>query len=217
LRADAGSSRVATMTLTGRVYSLIVADVTDGCYRTCLPLFSPSARILDVGIGNGEMIRKYHELIQTKQLFITGLDIDSDYLAHCNHLICEHRLQENIRIEFTPVEEYVPPSPGYFDVVLFSMSFMLLADPQRVLRRIRPWLTTDGQVVFVQTMFTEASRLLELVKPRLKYLTTIDFGRVIYAREFLQLLHAEGFQIIEDRLIARKWFGGQYRMIRARA
>jgi len=93
---------------------------------------------------------------------------------------------------------------------------MLLADPRRVLRRIRPWLTTDGQVMFVQTMFTEASRFLELVKPRLKYLTTIDFGRVIYAQDFLLLLHAEGFQIIEDRLIARKWFGGQYRMIRAR-
>ena len=205
------------MTLTGRVYSMIVADVTDGCYRTCLPLFPPSARILDVGIGNGEMIRRYHELIRTKQLFITGLDIDSNYLAHCNRLIREYRLQENIRTELTPVEEYVPPSSGYFDVVLFSMSFMLLADPRRVLRRILPWVTTDGQVVFVQTMFTEASRFLELVKPRLKYLTTIDFGRVIYAQDFLQLLHAEGFQIIEDRLIARKWFRGQYRMIRARA
>ena len=204
------------MTLTGRVYSLIVADVTDGCYRTCLPLCPPSARVLDVGIGNGEMIRKYHELIRTKRLSITGLDIDNDYLAHCNRLIREHRLQEHIRAEFTPVEEYVPPWPGYFDIVLFSMSFMLLADPRRVLRRIRPWLTTDGQVMFVQTMFTEASRFLELVKPRLKYLTTIDFGRVIYAQDFLLLLDAEGFQIIEDRLIARKWFGGQYRMIRAR-
>ena len=205
------------MTLTSCVYSLIVSDVTDGCYRTCLPLFPPAARVLDIGIGNGEMIKKHHDLIRTKRLFITGLDIDNDYLARCNQLIRDYSLQGHICTESTSVEEYWPPSTGYFDVILFSMSFMLLNDPRRVLRRLRPWLTTNGQVVFVQTMFTEASRFLELVKPRLKYLTTIDFGRVIYAEEFLLLLHAEGFEIIEDRLIARKWFGGQYRMIRVRA
>jgi alpha-N-acetylglucosaminidase len=55
------------------------------------------------------------------------------------------------------------------------------------------------------------------VKPRLKYVTTIDFGRVIYERDFLRLLQSEGLRIVEDRLIARKWFGGQYRMICAQA
>jgi len=66
-------------------------------------------------------------------------------------------------------------------------------------------------------MFTHTSRFLVIVKPRLKYVTTIDFGRVIYERDFLLLLHSEGLQIIDDRLIARKWFGGEYRMICARA
>ncbi len=205
------------MALTSRVYSLIVSDVTDGCYRTCLPLFPPSARVLDVGIGNGEMLRRYHETIRTRSLSITGLDIDRDYLKQCNRLIREFSLEEHIHTEFTPVEEYTPPSAGYFDVILFSMSFMLLGDPRSVLRRIRPWLATKGQAVFVQTMFVKTSRFLELVKPRLKYLTTIDFGRVIYEQDFLRLLQAEHFQIIEDRLIARNWFGGQYRMVRARA
>jgi SAM-dependent methyltransferase len=205
------------MTLTSRVYSLIVSDVTDGCYRTCLPLFPPSARVLDVGIGNGEMLRKYHETIRARRLSITGLDIDRDYLEQCNRLIGEYFLQGHIHTEFTPVEEYTPPSAGYFDIILFSMSFMLLTDPRRVLRRIRPWLAENGQVVFIQTMFAKASRLLELVKPRLKYVTTIDFGRVIYEQDFLRLLQTEDFLIVEDRLIARKWFGGQCRMVRARA
>jgi len=204
------------MTLTSRVYSLIVSDVTDGCYRTCLPAFPPAARVLDVGIGNGEMIRTYHDLIRTKGLSITGLDVDRDYLARCNQLVGTYALQEHIRTELTPVEEYLPPATGYFDVILFSMSFMLLRDPRLVLRRIRPWLSTNGQVVFVQTMFSKASRFLEVVKPRLKYVTSIDFGRVIYAQDFLRLLHAEGLGIVEDRLIARQWFGGECRMVRAR-
>ena len=201
------------MTLTSRLYSLIVSDVTDGCYGSCLPVFPPAARILDVGIGNGEMIKAYHTLIRSKHLSITGLDVNRDYLVQCNRLVSAYSLHEYIRTELTPVEEYAPPAAGCFDRILFSMSFMLLEDPRLVLRRIRPWLAPGGQLVFVQTMFRKASRFLDFVKPRLKYITTVDFGRAIYEQDFLSLLRSEGLQITDDRLIARKWFGGQCRMI----
>ena len=204
------------MTLTSRLYSLIVSDVTDGCYGSCLPIFPPAARVLDVGIGNGEMIKTYHALIRSKRFSITGLDVNRDYLARCNRLIGAYGLQEYIHTELTPVEAYAPPRAGCFDCILFSMSFMLLDDPRLILRRIRPWLAPGGQVVFVQTMFRNASRLLDFVKPRLKYVTTVDFGRAIYEQDFLALLRSEGLKIVEDRLIARKWFGGQCRMICAR-
>jgi len=209
--------RVESMALTSRLYSLIVSDVTDGCYGTCLPVFPPAARVLDVGIGNGEMIKTYHALIRSKRLSITGLDVNRDYLAQCNRLIGVYSLHEYIRTELTPVEEYMPPAAGCFDCILFSMSFMLFKDPRLVLRRIRPWLAPGGRVVFVQTMFRNGSRLLDFVKPRLKYVTTVDFGRAIYEQDFLSLLHSEGLQITDDRLIGRKWFGGQCRMICARA
>ncbi len=208
--------QVETMALTSRLYSLIVSDVTDGCYGSCLPVFPPAARVLDVGIGNGEMIKTYHELIRSKRLSTTGLDVNRDYLAQCKRLIDAYTLHEYIRTELTPVEAYAPPADGCFDCILFSMSFMLLKDPRLVLRRIRPWLAPGGQVVFVQTMFRNGSRLLDFVKPRLKYLTTVDFGRAIYEQDFLALLRSEGLQISKDRLIARNWFGGQRRMICAR-
>jgi alpha-N-acetylglucosaminidase len=204
------------MALTSRVYSLIVSDVTDSCYRTCLPLLRPSAKVLDVGIGNGDMIRTHHALIRAKALSITGLDVHREYLSRCDQLIKAYALQEYIRTELTPVEAYAPPSAGYFDVILFSMSFMLLGDPRCVLRRIRPWLAPTGEVIFVQTMFSHVSRFVEFVKPRLKYVTTIDFGRAIYAPDFFRLLRSEGLQVVENRLIARKWLGGEYRMVRAR-
>ena len=193
-----------------------MSDVTDGCYGSCLPVFPPGAKVLDVGIGNGEMIKTYHALIRSKRLSITGLDVNRDYLAQCNRLIGAYSLQEHIRTELTPVEEYAPAAAGCFDCILFSMSFMLLEDPRLVLRRIRPWLAPGGRMVFVQTMFRNGSRLLDFVKPRLKYVTTIDFGRAIYERDFLLLLRSEGLQITDDRLIARKWFGGQCRIICAR-
>lgn len=204
------------MTLTSRLYSLIVSDVTDGCYGSCLPGFPPDTRVLDVGIGNGEMIKTYHPLIRAKRLSITGLDVNRDYLMQCNRLVGAYSLHEYIRTELTPVEEYEPPAAACFDCILFSMSFMLLKDPGGVLRRIRPWLSPAGQVIFVQTMFRNASRLIDFVKPRLKYVTTVDFGRAIYEEDFLSLLSAEGLQVTDDRLIARKWFGGQHRMICAR-
>ena len=114
------------------------------------------------------------------------------------------------------MEAYAPPATGCFDCILFSMSFMLFKDPPLVLRRIRPWLAPNGQVIFVQTMFRTKSRVLDFVKPRIKYVTTVDFGRAIYAQDFAQLLYSEGLHVIDDQLIARKWFGGECRMVRAR-
>ena len=50
------------------LYKLIIDDVTHMCYQNCLEYFPAGSRILDVGIGNGIMIRRYHDLIRSKNL-----------------------------------------------------------------------------------------------------------------------------------------------------
>ncbi|MGC9324974.1 MAG: hypothetical protein ACP5G0_09550 [Desulfomonilia bacterium] len=61
-------------------------------------------------------------------------------------------------------------------------------------------------------MFRNRFLLIELIKPKLKYLTTIDFGRVTYEHDFLHLLQSKGISIVEDRLIKKEWFKGEYRL-----
>jgi SAM-dependent methyltransferase len=202
---------------TSYVYSLIVADVTDGCYRTVLDYVQPGSRVLDVGIGNGAMIRRYHRAIVDRGLHIVGLDINPRYLAHCDQLVGAYGLRDRIQLHELSVEAYAPPTPPHFDYILFSMSFMLMDDQRSVLARVLPWLNPRGEILFVQTMFRERSRWLEFVKPRLKYFTTIDFGQVTYEGHFFSLLDSMGLVVTEDRVIKKECFRGEYRMVAARA
>ncbi|MBA4396438.1 MAG: hypothetical protein C0394_03525 [Syntrophus sp. (in: bacteria)] len=195
------------------MYKFIIDDATDVCYGNCLDYFPAHSTILDVGIGNGAMIERYHSVISTKNLKITGIDINRQYLRHCRKLIRQYRLEDAIDVHYAPVESYLPPEDGYFDFIFFSMSFMLFQDQQLVLDRIKPWLKPAGGVVFFQTMFKDRSILLDIVKPRLKYVTTVDFGRVTYEKDFFRLLREKDMTVMEDRVLKREWFKGEYRLI----
>lgn len=195
------------------LYNLMINEVTDLCYKNCLNYFTNRSKILDVGIGNGTMIRHYHDLIKQKRLMITGIDINRIYLRHCRDLIAQWQLENNIVVIGQSVEYYEPPEQEYFDFILFSMSFMLFRDQQLVLDRIRSWLKPGGKIIFFQTMFNKRSPVMELIKPRLKYVTTIDFGRVTYENDFAALLRGKDISINEDRLIKREWFNGEYHFI----
>jgi hypothetical protein len=54
---------------------------------------------------------------------------------------------------------------------------------------------------------------MEFIKPKLKYVTTVDFGRVTYDEGFFDLLRKKKLNIDEDRLIKKEWFKGEYRLI----
>jgi alpha-N-acetylglucosaminidase len=195
------------------LYNWIISDVTRLCYQDCLQLFAPDSKILDVGIGNGVMLQNYHHLIKEKNLQLTGLDINLDYIKHCCKLIERYSLQEQLQVLHKSVFNYEPMQDGRFDYILFSMSFMLLPEQEKALDRARSWLKSEGKIVFFQTMFQSRSLFLEFIKPKLKYLTSIDFGQVTYEDEFFQLLRSKGITTCEDRLLQRKWFNGEYRVI----
>jgi ubiquinone/menaquinone biosynthesis C-methylase UbiE len=195
------------------VYNLLINRATHACYGNCLDYFPAGSRILDVGIGNGFMIEEFHPLIHAKELHITGIDIDAGYLRHCQSLIERYGLVDCMDLCLGSVESFDFGAERCFDFVLFSMSFMLLDDQRAVLRRVRHWLRPGGEIVFVQAMFKKKSRLADLVKPRLKYLTTVDFGRATYEAEFFTLLRESDLSVQDDRLLVREPLRSECRMI----
>ena len=195
------------------LYQVLVHRTTNECYRNSLHYLPDGSRLLDVGIGNGIMLESFHPLIKSKRLRITGIDIDANYLRHCEELIRKHQLAEYIDVCHAGAESYRPPQEGCFDHVLFCLSFMLLRDQRAVLQRARDWLKPGGQLIFAQAIFRKRSRLVDLVKPKLKYLTTIDFGRAIYEKDFFTLLEETGLAIQVDRVLKGEWFNSQCRMI----
>jgi ubiquinone/menaquinone biosynthesis C-methylase UbiE len=197
------------------LYQMFVHRTTNECYRNSLNFVANGSRLLDVGIGNGIMIETFHPLIKFKKLKITGIDIDARYLKHCGELIRKYELEDCIDVCQGSAESYGPPQKGCFDTVLFCMSFMVLRDQRAVLRRVREWLKPGGQIIFAQAMFRRRSRLVDLIKPKLKYLTTVDFGRAIYEKDFFALLEENDLSIQADRVLKGEWFNSQCRMIAA--
>ena len=196
-----------------RLYQVFIHRTTNECYGGSLNHVSKGSRLLDVGIGNGIMIETFHPLIRAKQLKITGIDINAGYLKHCRELIRKHQLEDYIEVCQGSAESYDPIEKGCFDFILFCMSFMLLPDQPSVLHRARDWLRPGGELVFAQAMFQRKSRLVDVVKPKLKYLTTVDFGRPTYEEDFFALLRENRLAIKEDRVLKNERFHSQCRMI----
>nr|WP_291319853.1 class I SAM-dependent methyltransferase [Desulfonatronospira sp.] len=199
--------------MVNNLYNLIISDVTRLCYKNCMDYYPDNSVILDVGIGNGVMLKKNHGLIKKKNLRITGLDINKYYLEHCKKLIDGYNLQDQVQVLHQSVITYNPPHEGYFDYVFFGMSFMLMDDQKAVLERAKKWVKPHGEVIFFQTMFKNRSKFMEFVKPRLKFLTTVDFGKVTYEKDFYALLDEENLSPCKDMLLKKNVFKGECRMI----
>lgn len=195
------------------LYNLIINDFTENCYENCLKYFPDSSTILDVGIGNGKMLKRYHRLIKSKNLNITGIDINRVYLNNCSRLIHNYRLENYLKLYHKPIESFEPDGHKYFDFILFSMSFMLFEDQVSILEKVKECLKPNGKIIFFQTMHKERSWFLEFIKPKLKYITTIDFGKVTYENEFFALLERQNLSITRYRRTSKEFLKGECRMI----
>lgn len=71
-------------------------------------------------------------------------------------------------------------SGGPYDAIYFSASLMILPNPVDALNHVKNMLTENGRIFVTQTIETNRSFIVELVKPLLKYILTIDFGNVTY-------------------------------------
>ena len=195
------------------LYNLIINDFSNNCYENCLNYIPNDATILDVGIGNGKMLKRYHRLIKSKHLKITGVDINRIYLNNCSRLIQNYNLENHLKLYHQPIESFEPSGPESFDFILFTMSFMLFENQISILDKVRGCLKPGGNIIFFQTMFREKSRLMEFIKPRLKFITTVDFGKVTYENEFLELLEAQNLSVTQNRSTAKNFLKGECRMI----
>jgi SAM-dependent methyltransferase len=91
---------------------------------------------------------------------------------------------------------------GPYDAVYFSGSFMLLPEPEQALRHCRALLNPGGRMFFTQTIQKQPARWMEVLKPMLKRVTSIDFGRVTYEDDFRAQIHAAGLELEEFTALA---------------
>jgi SAM-dependent methyltransferase len=178
----------------GWIYDRFVVGMTSDWYRAVLSRLPKGARVLDVGIGTGAALARSADLVRAKKLEIVGLDIDPDYLRRCRAELLRAGLAGQVEPVFSSVYDH---RGGPYDAVYFSASLMLLPDPAAAIAHVAQLVAPDGRVFATQTFQHRRSPLLERVKPMVRHLTTIQFGRVTYEEEFRRAFAEGGVDLVE--------------------
>jgi SAM-dependent methyltransferase len=182
------------------IYDAAIARMTAGWYRAVIERLPEHARVLDVGIGTGRALLANAEALGAKDLHVTGIDIDADYVNRCRREVARRGLADRVQVRLESVYDH---RGGPYAAVYFSASFMLLPEPARALRHVGGLLAPGGRVYFTQTFEDRPSRAVEIVKPLLRHVTTVDFGRVTYEADFRRALAEGGIELEELQVLSR--------------
>ena len=183
------------------IYDLLILRLTSHWYSEVFKRIPDGAVLLDVGIGTAGALIANADVVRSKDLHITGIDIDPDYIESAKREIRETRLADRVDVRLESVYDH---HGGPYDVVYFSASFMLLPDPGQALRHCRSLLKPGGKIFFTQTIQLQPSRWMEFFKPMLKRFTSIDFGRVTYEEDFKGQIRQAGLELEEFTVMSRR-------------
>lgn len=182
------------------IYDRLFFGLSKTWYKRVIEQLPRGARVLDVGVGTGSSMLSQRELIQSKEMKWLGIDINTAYLKACQLSIDKFNVSDSIRVREQSV--YDLDEEERFDAVYFSASFMLLPDQKEALRTVIRSLDEGGVVCFTQTFETKRAPFMEVIKPLLSKLTTVEFGVVTYQDDFISLLSECDLKVIYNQVMS---------------
>ena len=85
-----------------------------------------------------------------------------------------------------------------------------MPNPILALNIVASMLKDDGLIYITQTFQKKGFPGLAYLKPLLKYLTTIDFGNLIYETELFELLKKSNMKIVSNEIIKKSIISDNY-------
>lgn len=183
--------------LRAALYDAAIVPMTATWYASVLERVPHRCRLLDVGIGTGAALLENTATLLAKDIRVTGIDIDAAYVERCREAVAGRGLSDRVDATLQSVYDH---RGGPYDAVYFSGSFMLLPDPVAALRLVSSTLGAQGRIYFTQTFEHDRARLVEWIKPMLRFVTSIDFGGVTYEADFRRAL-SDAEVVIEDQVV----------------
>lgn len=182
------------------IYDALILKLTSHWYAAVLDRLPESAELLDVGVGTAGALLANAGQVREKAIRVTGVDIDADYIRRARRRLADSVLADRAAVRLESVYDH---QGGPYDAVYFSASFMLLPDPEGALSHCATLLKPGGRVYFTQTIQERPSPWMEALKPLLKRLTSIDFGRVTYENDLKDQIRAGGLALEEFTTLGR--------------
>lgn len=163
---------------------------TPNLFLNVLEQIPKNSKILDFGCGNGVCYdnSKICKLITMNNLQITGIDINSVYINRCKDRIFINNLDANVKIVLADIFTY--KFEDKFDYVILSESAPLMSE--EFLNNIIQYISSNlleniGKIIFINNLTDNPQKIVSILKPQLKYFTSIDFGRILDKNEFIKL------------------------------
>jgi 2-polyprenyl-3-methyl-5-hydroxy-6-metoxy-1,4-benzoquinol methylase len=165
---------------------------TPNLFYNSLKKIESGSRILDFGCGNGicysnQLIK---ELVINNNLSIQGIDIDKIYIDKCIKRIKKENLESNIKIRLQDVLAYKEDESNKYDYIIFSESAPLISNNllKQIISHMKiNLLKPNGKIIFINNLTENPTPIMLKLKPLLKYIVMIDFGRVLTKQEFKNL------------------------------
>ncbi|KAL4164313.1 hypothetical protein KRP22_004180 [Phytophthora ramorum] len=178
-----------------RIYDATIVKLTTGWYEEVLERLPEGRKFLDVGIGTGLALINNGAQLKRKNITVDGVDYDEDYVTRCQALLEQKQLTTHVQAHHASIYDF---AGGPYDAAYFSSSLMLMPDAVKALQHCVAMLKPgEGKIYVTQTIQTRHSKLVEIGKPLLKFLTTIDFGSVTYEEELLSTFKKAGLTLRE--------------------
>lgn len=180
------------------IYDALILRLTSRWYTGVLERIPEGGTLLDVGIGTAGALLANADLVKQKGIHVTGIDIDVDYISSARRRLQDSLLKDHATVCLESVYHH---HGGPYDAVYFSGSLMLLPEPEEALRHCRALLRPGGRIYLTQTIEMQSARCMEILKPRLKWVTSIDFGCVTYEDGVKAQIRAAGLELEEFTIL----------------
>ena len=152
-------------------------------------------------------LRNNKSLVEAKDLRVAGIDYDARYIKAAERRVArDAKLKGRVSVVCASVYDgqvlaALRPKGG-FDAAYFSGSLTLMPDPVEALQAVAAVVRPGGRIYVTQTYQKRAAPVMRVVKPLLRYVTTVDFGKLTSCEEAERIFRASELELVEHKCIA---------------
>lgn len=156
--------------------------------------------MVDVGTGTGTPLKGIMDKVKFSR--VLAVDIDKAYLTVAKKNLAEYPQVEVKYQDFMTLDKDAQGEK--FDIIFFGFSFMLMPDPIKALAIARSLLKPGGKIYMFLTLYEKKNKFIEWIKPKMKYLFSIEFGPVVYTKDLHKNFTEAGFEIVSKEKLSGK-------------
>ena len=134
--------------------------------------------MIDIGTGTGLPLKEFLKTSVADR--VLAIDINESYIKTASKRFEDDKRVEVRLMNFMEVDKDFKEK---FDVVYFGFSFMLMPDKPLALKKAAQLLKPNGKIFLFLTLYEKQNKIVEFFKPKMKYLTSVDFGPTMYNHE----------------------------------